>query len=41
MWPGETLVTEGWKLDGGRYAVVTRVKERGDAVLSSAYAEIA
>ncbi len=41
VWPGETLVTEGWKLDGGRYAVVTRVKERGDAVLSSAYAEIA
>ena len=41
VWPGDTLVTEGWKLDGGRVALVTKVAERDEAVLSGAFAEIA
>jgi len=40
VWPGDTLVTEGWKLDGGRVAIVTKVKERDEAVMTGAWAEI-
>ncbi|MBX3233063.1 MAG: MaoC family dehydratase N-terminal domain-containing protein [Labilithrix sp.] len=38
VWPGDTLVTEGWKLDGGRIALQVKVKERDEAVCTAAYA---
>lgn len=41
VWPGETLVTEGWKTDGPRVALVTRVVERDEVVLAGGWAEIA
>lgn len=40
VWPGDTLVTEGWNLGGGRVAVSVSVKERGEAVLSGAWVEL-
>ncbi|WP_437679856.1 MaoC/PaaZ C-terminal domain-containing protein [Sorangium sp. So ce131] len=40
VWPGDTLVTQGYALDGGKIAVVTSVKGRPDPVLTSAWAEI-
>lgn len=40
VWPGEVIVTKGWKLDGGKVAVVATVQGRPDAVLSNAWAEI-
>jgi acyl dehydratase len=41
VWPGDTLVTQGWQLDDGKVALVTSVKERPDPVLTGAWAEIA
>ena len=41
VWPGDTLRTQGFKLDGERIAVTTHVIERNEAVLTSAYAEVA
>ncbi len=38
VWPGDTLVTEGWKLDGGKIALSVTVKERGETVLANAWA---
>jgi acyl dehydratase len=38
VWPGDTLVTEGWRLDGGKIALATSVKERAEQVLTSAHA---
>lgn len=38
VWPGDTLVTEGWKLDGGRIALQVKVKERDEIVCGAAYA---
>ncbi len=38
VWPGDTLVTEGWRVDG-KVAVQVSVKERGEQVLSGAWAE--
>lgn len=45
VWPGDTLVTEGWKLDGAagaptQVALAVTVKERNEAVLGSAWAEL-
>ncbi len=40
VWPGDTLVTKGFKLDDGRIALSTSVKERPDPVLTGAVAEI-
>ncbi|AUX41049.1 3-alpha,7-alpha, 12-alpha-trihydroxy-5-beta-cholest-24-enoyl-CoA hydratase [Sorangium cellulosum] len=40
VWPGDTLVTQGYALDNGKIAVVTSVKGRPDPVLTSAWAEI-
>ena len=40
VWPGDTLKTQGFKLDGGRIAITTHVVERNEAVLGSAYAEV-
>ncbi len=41
VWPGDTLVTDGWKLDGGRVALQVSVKERGENVLAGAWAMLA
>lgn len=35
VWPGDTLVTEGWDL-GGKYALTVSVKERSEAVITNA-----
>lgn len=40
VWPGDTIVTSGWDLGGGKWAVSASVKERPDPVLTSAWAEI-
>lgn len=40
VWPGDTIVTQGWNLDGGRVVVTASVQGRPDAVLSGAWAEI-
>jgi acyl dehydratase len=40
VWPGDTIVTQGWDLGDGKVAVVAGVKERPDPVLSSAWAAI-
>ncbi len=40
VWPGDTLVTQGWNLEGGKVAVTTAVKGRPEAVLGGAWAEI-
>lgn len=39
VWPGDTLVTEGWKV-GDRYALQVSVQERGEAVITNAAATI-
>src|SRR5436305_514832 len=41
VWPGDTLVTDGWKLDGGRVALQVSVKERSENVLTNAWATLA
>lgn len=40
VWPGDTLVTQGWDLGGGKVAIVTSAKGRPDPVLGNAWAEI-
>lgn len=40
VWPGDTIVTQGYTLDGGKVAVVASVKDRPDPVLTNAWAEI-
>lgn len=40
VWPGDTLITEGWKLDGGLVALQTKVKERDDEVVLGGWAKI-
>ncbi len=41
VWPGDTLVTEGWNVGNGRVAVSVSVKERAETVLSGAWVELA
>src|SRR5262249_16212977 len=41
VWPGDTIVTEGWTLEGGKVALQASVKGRSEAVLTGGYAEIA
>jgi acyl dehydratase len=41
VWPGDTLVTRGFALDGDRVAIDTRVEERDESVLANAWAQIA
>jgi len=41
VWPGDTLVTSGWDIGGGRVALSTLVDGRPDVVLGNAWAEIA
>jgi acyl dehydratase len=40
VWPGDTLVTEGWKEPGGRVVFTVKTKERGEAVITNAYADV-
>ncbi|MBK8256046.1 MAG: MaoC family dehydratase N-terminal domain-containing protein [Polyangiaceae bacterium] len=40
VWPGDTIVTQGFDLGGGKWAVSASVRERPDPVLTSAWAEI-
>jgi acyl dehydratase len=40
VWPGDTLVVEGHDLGGGRFALATQAKERNEAVLGGAWAEV-
>jgi acyl dehydratase len=40
VWPGDTLLTQGWTLEGGKVAVLASVKGRPDPVLTGAWAEI-
>ena len=39
VYPGDTIITEGWKVGGGRYIIQTKNQE-GKVVLSNAAAEI-
>ncbi len=38
VWPGDTLVTEGWNVAPGKIALQMSVKERGEVVLGGAWA---
>lgn len=40
VWPGETLVSQGWRIGEGRVALSLEVKERDEKVLGNAWAEI-
>lgn len=39
VWPGDTLITEGWRLDGGKIAWQTSVAARPEPVITRAWAE--
>jgi acyl dehydratase len=41
VWPGDTLVTEGWKVAPGKVALQMKVKERDEIVCTSSWAETA
>jgi len=41
VWPGDTLLTRGFTLEGDRVAIDTRVEERKESVLANAWAQIA
>jgi len=38
VWPGDTIVTQGWALDGGRVALQAQVEGRTGAVVTNAWA---
>jgi acyl dehydratase len=40
VWPGDTLVTEGWTVEPGKLAIQTKVKERDEVVLGGAWARV-
>jgi len=40
VWPGETLVTEGWSLAPGKLALQVSVKERSENVITGAWATL-
>jgi acyl dehydratase len=40
VWPGDTLVTEGWKLAPGKIALTVSVKGKPDAVITNAWATV-
>jgi acyl dehydratase len=40
VWPGDTIVTQGFHLEGGKIALLASVKGRPETVLSNAWAEI-
>lgn len=41
VWPGDTLVTEGWRVAPGKLALQVSVKERSEVVISGAWATTA
>ncbi|MBX3186290.1 MAG: MaoC family dehydratase N-terminal domain-containing protein [Labilithrix sp.] len=41
VWPGDTLVTEGWRVGPGKIALQVTVKERSEAVITGAWATVA
>lgn len=41
VWPGDTLVTDGWKIAPGKIALQVRVKERDEIVCTSSWATTA
>lgn len=41
VWPADTLTTNGWALEDGRFALTTSVAARSEVVLGSAYAVVA
>jgi acyl-CoA hydrolase len=41
VWPGDTLVTEGWKVAPGKIALQVSVKERNETVITGAWATTA
>lgn len=41
VWPGDTLVTEGWRVGADKVALLVSVKERNEAVLTDAWATLA
>ena len=41
VWPGDTLVTEGWRVAPGKIALQVSVKERGENVITGAWATVA
>lgn len=41
VWPGDTLVTEGYRVGPGKIALQVLVKERGEAVITGAWATVA
>ncbi len=40
VWPGDTIVTQGFLLEGGKVALTASVKGRSEAVLTGGYAEL-
>lgn len=40
VWPGDTLVTEGWKVAPGKIALQVSVKERAEIVITGAWATV-
>jgi acyl dehydratase len=40
VWPGDTIVVDGFRVDGGTIALQVTVKGRPDAVMTQAWAEI-
>jgi acyl dehydratase len=40
VWPGETLITEGWNVGPGQVALAVRVKERDETVVTAAWARV-
>jgi acyl dehydratase len=36
VWPGDTLVTEGWMVEPGAVALQVKVKERDEVVIAGA-----
>lgn len=40
VWPGDTLVTEGWNLAPGKIALQVKVKERDEIVIAGAWATL-
>ena len=41
VWPGDTLVTEGWRVAPGKIALRVSVKERSENVITGAWATVA
>jgi acyl dehydratase len=40
VWPGDTLVTEGWTVAPGKIALQVKVKERDEVVIAGAWANV-